>query len=460
MNGILLKNATIVNEGKIFESSVLIVGDKIEEIGLFDYLKFEKSGDWKVINCKDKLLIPGIIDDQVHFREPGLIHKGDIYSESKAAVAGGITSFMEMPNTNPQTTTIDELNKKFKIASEKSFANYSFYLGATNDNIDELLKLHTSATLSAKVCGIKVFMGSSTGNMLVDNADSLTAIFSKCKSLIAVHCEDEPIIQKNILNYKQQYGDNIPICKHPEIRSREACFKSSAFAVSLAKKFNTRLHILHLSTEDEISLLTQTEESEARVTEKRITSEVCVHHLWFNDLDYEKFGTKIKWNPAIKNESDRKALLNALKNNLIDIVATDHAPHTIEEKENSYFKAPSGGPLVQHSLNVMLELYKKGEIDLEQVVEKMCHNPARIFGVKNRGFIKKGYFADLVLIDTNKSYTVDKSNILYKCNWSPFEGFTFNSVITHTFVNGKLVFENGIIDENVRGVSLEFVVHC
>ena len=487
--GILLKDATIINEGNIFESSVLIVGDRIEEVGDksigykgigdkgienkgigyrgIGYRGNEEIGGFKdlkitIIDCKGKFLIPGIIDDQVHFREPGLTHKGDIYTESKAAVAGGITSYMEMPNTNPQTTTIEELNKKFLLASEKSLANYSFYLGATNDNIDELLKVDND-----KVCGIKVFMGSSTGNMLVDNEDSLNNIFSKCKSLIAVHCEDESIIQKNIADFKKQFGDNIPIRKHLEIRSREACFKSSAFAVSLAKKYNTRLHILHLSTEDEISLLTQTYEPEAHVTQsnyepearvtiKRITSEVCVHHLWFNDSDYEKYGNKIKWNPAIKKESDRKALLNALKNNLIDVVATDHAPHTIEEKQNSYLKAPSGGPLVQHSLNVMLELYKKGEISLEQIVEKMCHNPARIFDVKNRGFIRKGYFADLVLVDMNKSYTVNKDNILYKCKWSPFEGNTFNSVVTHTFVNGKLVFENGKIDESVRGVALEF----
>lgn len=455
----LLKDATIINDGKVFESSVLIVGDRIEDVGdkgigdkgIGDRVNEEMGGfkdlEITIIDCKGKFLIPGIIDDQVHFREPGLTHKGDIYSESKAAVAGGITSFMEMPNTNPQTATIEELNKKFKIASEKSFANYSFYLGATNDNINELLKVDNK-----NVCGIKIFMGSSTGNMLVDNVESLNNIFSKCKSLIAVHCEDEPIIQKNIADYRLHFGDNIPISKHPEIRSREACFKSSAFAVSLAKKYNTRLHILHLSTEEEINLFSQSTDLE----NKRITAEVCVHHLWFNDSDYEKYGNKIKWNPAIKKESDRKALLNALKNNLIDVVATDHAPHTIEEKQNSYLKAPSGGPLVQHSLNVMFELYKKGEISLEQIVEKMCHNPARIFDVKNRGFIRKGYFADLVLVDMNKSYTVNKDNILYKCKWSPFEGTTFNSVVTHTFVNGKLVFENGKIDESVRGVALEF----
>ncbi|OGP12416.1 MAG: dihydroorotase [Deltaproteobacteria bacterium GWA2_50_8] len=484
----ILKDTTIINEGKIFESSVFIIGDRIEEIGQYEDLNVSKLDNIKIIDCKGKYLIPGIIDDQVHFREPGLTHKGDIYSESKAAVAGGITSFMEMPNTNPQTTTIEELNKKFKIASEKSFANYSFYLGATNDNIDELLKLDSSAcfgdstTLSnisfcnTNVCGIKVFMGSSTGNMLVDNVETLNNIFCKCKSLIAVHCEDEPIIQKNLSEAKQQYGDNIPISKHPEIRSREACFKSSSLAVELAKKYNTRLHLLHLSTKEEISLLTQSpcgdsavagfvSQSDAlnlskcrkdRKDLKRITSEVCVHHLWFNDSDYEKYGTKIKWNPAIKKESDRKALLNALKNNFIDIVATDHAPHTIEEKQNSYFKAPSGGPLVQHSLNVMLELYKKGEISLEQIIEKMCHNPARIFGVKNRGFIRKGYFADLVLVDMEKTYIVSKENILYKCKWSPFEATTFNSVVTHTFVNGKLVYNNGVFDESTKGMALEF----
>ena len=442
----VIKNATIINEGKSFQASLTISNESIVEI-FTDIPSTLNLNNYIIIDAEGKFLIPGVIDDQVHFREPGLTNKGEIYTEAKAAVAGGVTSYMEMPNTNPQTTTIETLESKFKIASEKSLANYSFYLGATNDNIDELLKNDNK-----KACGIKVFMGSSTGNMLVDNEETLNNIFSKCKSLIAVHCEDENTIQKNILEYKQKYGENVPINKHPEIRSGEACFKSSSLAVKLAKKYNSRLHILHLSTEKEISLLSQSSDLE----NKRITAEVCVHHLWFNDSDYDKYGTKIKWNPAIKKESDRSALIKALKNNLIDVVATDHAPHTIEEKQNSYFKAPSGGPLVQHSLNAMIELYKKGDISLEQVVEKMCHNPARIFGVKNRGFIRKGYFADLVLVDLNSSYTVDNNNILYKCKWSPFEGTTFNSVVTHTFVNGKLVYNNGVFDESVKGKALEF----
>lgn len=442
----LIKNATIINEGKSFQASLTISNESIVEI-FTDIPSTLNLNNYIIIDAEGKFLIPGVIDDQVHFREPGLTHKGEIYTEAKAAVAGGVTSFMEMPNTNPQTTTIAELEKKFKIAAEKSLANFSFYLGATNDNIEELLKVDNN-----NVCGIKVFMGSSTGNMLVDNEETLNNIFSKCKSLIAVHCEDENTIQKNILEYKQKYGENVAINKHPEIRSGEACFKSSSLAVKLAKKYNSRLHILHLSTEKEISLLSQSSDLE----NKRITAEVCVHHLWFNDSDYDKYGTKIKWNPAIKKESDRSALIKALKNNLIDVVATDHAPHTIEEKQNSYFKAPSGGPLVQHSLNAMIELHKKGDISLEQVVEKMCHNPARIFGVKNRGFIRKGYFADLVLVDLNSSYTVDNNNILYKCKWSPFEGTTFNSVVTHTFVNGKLVYNNGVFDESVKGKALEF----
>lgn len=444
----LIKNATIINEGKSFKASLVISNERIVDV-FTDIPSNLDLNDYIIIDAEGKYLFPGIIDDQVHFREPGLTHKGEIYTEAKAAVAGGVTSFMEMPNTNPQTTTIEELRKKFKIASDKSLANYSFYLGATNDNIEELLKIDNN-----NVCGIKVFMGSSTGNMLVDNEETLNNIFSKCKSLIAVHCEDENTIQKNILEYKQKYGENVAINKHPEIRSSEACYKSSSLAVKLAKKYNSRIHILHLSTEEELSLLSQSTDLE----NKRITAEVCAHHLWFNDSDYDKYGTKIKWNPAIKKESDRIALIKALKNNLIDVVATDHAPHTIEEKQNSYFKAPSGGPLVQHSLNAMIELNKKGEISLEQVVEKMCHNPARIFGVKNRGFIRKGYFADLVLVDLNSSYTVDNNNILYKCKWSPFEGTTFNSVVNHTFVNGKLVYNNGVFDESVMGMALEFEV--
>ncbi len=442
----IIQNANIVNANTIEKGSVFIKDNKISKIQYGQITETLQSGI-KTINATGKYLMPGVIDDQVHFREPGLSHKGNIYSESKAAVAGGITSFMEMPNTIPQSTTIDLLEEKYRIAAEKSLANYSFYIGATNNNLEELLKINPK-----NVCGIKIFMGSSTGNMLVNDVKILSEIFEKVRTLIAVHCEDDDIINKNTLKFKNDFGENVPIKHHPNIRSVEACYSSSSVAVELAKKYNTRLHILHLSTEKEIGLL----QNSTNYKEKKITSEVCVHHLWFNDSDYEKYGTKIKWNPAIKKESDRKALIDALNKNTIDVIATDHAPHLIEEKQNTYFKASSGGPLVQHSLVVMLELFHKKQISLEKIVEKMCHTPAEIFNIDKRGYIKEGYWADLVLFDLNSSWEVKKDNILYKCNWSPFEGQVFASEITHTMVNGNLVYEKGSFFEKIKGKRLIF----
>ena len=443
---IIIKNAQIVNKGIRYAGSLIIKDGKISEIlkntDLFDIKK-----DDKVIDAAGKLLLPGVIDDQVHFRDPGLTHKGDFYTESKAAVAGGITSVMEMPNTKPQTTTHEELSEKLKMASKKSFTNYSFYFGATNDNIEEILKIDP-----AKVCGLKVFMGSSTGNMLVDNPSSLEKIFSSSPCLVAVHCEDEETIRKNTAFFREKYGENISVKYHPEIRSEEACYLSSSLAVKLAKKHNTRLHILHLSTAKELELLN----SDISLSEKRITAEVCVHHLWFDEGDYEKMGTRIKWNPAIKSPNDRKELLKAVLENKIDIIATDHAPHTLEEKNNSYFNSPSGGPLVQHSLVAMLELARSGKISIEKVVEKMCHAPADLFHIEKRGYIKEGYWADLVLIDSDSVWEVHPDNILYKCGWSPFEGQTFHSKVFATLVNGNLVYYDNKIDESFRGVSLNF----
>lgn len=442
----LLANATIINENKKFIGHILIKDGMIEDIFQEKTAISTLSYD-NYIEARGKLLIPGIIDDQVHFREPGLTHKAEISTESKAAVAGGVTSFMEMPNTNPQTVTQELLNKKFDIAKEKSLANYSFYIGATNDNIDELL-----LTDPSKVCGIKIFMGSSTGNMLVDNKASLEEIFSQAPVLVAVHCEDEETIKQNSAKYKELYGENVPIKYHPAIRSDEACYKSSSLAVELAKKYNTRLHILHLSSEKELELF----DEKTPLKEKRITAEVCVHHLWFDEADYEKLGASIKWNPAVKKKSDREALLNGLLLNKLDVIATDHAPHTLEEKKNSYFKAPSGGPLVQHSLQVMLELYHQGKISLEKIVEKMCHAPADLFQIDKRGYLRKGYWADIVLVDLNTKQKVEKSNLYYKCKWSPFEDYEFKSKISHTFVNGNLVFENGVFNENIKGKALLF----
>ena len=401
----------------------------------------------RIIDAGGLLLIPGIIDDQVHFREPGLTHKGDIFSESRAAVAGGITSFMDMPNTNPPTITNVLLNEKFRLGSENSLANYSFYIGATNSNLDEVLKADPS-----EVCGIKLFMGSSTGNMLVDNEKTLRDLFSKATIPVACHCESEPVIKRNSEIYRKIYGEDVPVNMHPLIRSREACFLSSSFAVKLAKEYNTRIHILHLSTADEMKLFS----SELPLAQKRITGEVCVHHLWFDETSYDEKGTFVKWNPAIKTRFDREALLNGTINDLVDIVATDHAPHTIEEKQNSYFRAPSGGPLVQHSLVAMLELWHRKSIPIEKIVEKMCHNPAILFNIRNRGFIREGYKADLCLVNPDDQWTVSKDNILYKCAWSPFEGTTFRSKVVKTIINGTVVYDDGVFNEDFRGQKLVF----
>ena len=439
---ILIKNACVVNQNKIFSSDVLIQNQKIYKVAK----NIDAVAD-KVIDADGLFLIPGIIDDQVHFREPGLTHKATISTESKAAIAGGITSFMEMPNTKPQALTQELLEDKFKIASKNSLANFSFFMGASNDNLDEILK-----TNPKNVGAIKIFMGSSTGNMLVDNKKVLEEIFSKSKMPIAVHCEDEDTIKHNLSIAIKKYGKKIPIDEHPKIRSVEACYKSSKLAVELAKKHNTRLHVFHVSTEKEIELF----ENNSELSSKKITAEVCIHHLYFDEDDYQSKGSLIKWNPAVKKSTDRKALLRALINNKIDVVATDHAPHTIEEKKKNYLDAPSGGPLVQHALNVMLDFYQKGEISLEKIVEKMCHNPAICFNIQKRGFIKEGYYADLVLIDLNKSWKVNKDNILYKCKWSPFEDKTFKGKVTHTLVNGNIVYENGVFDENKKGMRLLF----
>jgi len=439
----LIKNASIVNEGKIITGNVLISGKFITKIS---EQEISDAAD-KVIDAKGKYLFPGCIDDQVHFREPGLTHKGEIYTEAKAAVAGGVTSFMEMPNTVPNTFTQELLEEKYKRASEVSLANYSFFMGASNDNIDEVLK-----TDPKKVCGVKVFMGSSTGNMLVDKKETLEALFSKCKMLIATHCEDEATVKHNMEVYREKYGEDVPMECHPLIRSEEACYKSSSLAVELAGKYNTRLHILHISTAKELSLFDNT----LPLKEKRITAEACVHHLWFSDADYKTKGSLIKWNPAVKTARDRDAILQAVLDNRIDVIATDHAPHTKEEKAQSYFKAPSGGPLVQHSLNAMLEFYKNGKISLEKIAEKMSHAVADCFRMEKRGYIREGYFADLVLVDLDDAYTVEASNILYKCGWSPFEGVTFHSKVSHTFVSGHLVYENGTFDETKKGERLLF----
>ena len=443
MSVLVIKNATIVNEGKVFHGNILIENNFITKISESEI----NSKGGKIIDATGKYVFPGCIDDQVHFREPGLTHKGEIYTEAKAAVAGGVTSYMEMPNTIPNVFTQELLEEKYSRAAEVSLANYSFFMGASNDNIDEVLKTNPST-----VCGIKVFMGSSTGNMLVDNSETLEALFSKCNMLIAAHCEDENTIRQNMSIYKEMYGENVPMECHPLIRSEEACYKSSSLAVSLAKKHNTRLHILHISTAKELTLFDNT----IPLKQKRITAEACIHHLWFSDEDYKTKGAFIKWNPAVKKASDRDALLKGVLENKIDIIATDHAPHTLEEKQQSYFKVPSGGPLVQHSLIAMLELHHKGKITLEKIAEKMAHAVADCFRIEKRGYIREGYFADLVLVDLNDPWTVNKSNLLYKCGWSPFEGLSFQSKVTHTIVNGALVYDNGRFDENQKGQRLTF----
>jgi dihydroorotase len=442
MSSTLLKKAFVVNEGKTLLLDVLIKDGLIHAISS----NITETAD-TVIDATGKYLMPGVIDDQVHFREPGLTHKAEIHTESMAAVAGGITSFMEMPNTNPQALTQELLEQKFHRASEVSVANYTFFMGASNDNLEEVLK-----TDPKTVGAIKIFMGSSTGNMLVDNQKVLEKIFAESKMLIAVHCEDEATIQENTENFKSIYGEDIPIHLHPMIRSAEACFKSSSMAVELAKKHNTRLHVFHLSTEKEMSLF----RNDIPLKDKRITAEACIHHLWFDDSYYNEKGTLIKWNPAVKTAKDREAVFAALLDDRIDVIATDHAPHTLEEKNNTYFNAPSGGPLVQHALVAMLELSKQGKISLEKVVEKMCHAPAICFQLENRGFIKEGFAADLVLVDLNDPWEVSKENILYKCGWSPFEGQVFNAKISSTWVNGNLVYHNGKVDDSIKGQRLQF----
>ncbi len=442
MKTILIKSATIVNENRLYTADVLVKDGLIDRIdGQIDVQADQE------INAEGLYLFPGCIDDQVHFREPGLTYKADIYTESRAAVAGGITSFMEMPNTMPNTLTQQLLEDKYEIASRNSLANYSFFMGASNDNLDEVLRTDT-----ANVCGIKVFMGSSTGNMLVDNRDTLNNLFAQSPMLIAVHCEDEATIRSNLNHYKQLLGENIPITLHPKIRSAEACYLSSSLAVELAKKHNTRLHILHISTEIETHLF----DNITPLKDKRITAEACIHHLWFTEADYGTKGNLIKWNPAVKKESDRDAILQAVLDDRIDVIATDHAPHTIEEKAQPYLQAPSGGPLVQHALPALLELYHHGKIKLEQIAEKTAHNVATCFQIDKRGFIREGYWADLVLVDLSNPWNVNKNNILYKCGWSPFEGDTFRSKIMHTIVSGNLAYSNGSLIEGKAGKRLNF----
>jgi dihydroorotase len=444
MNRILIKNAKIVNEGSIFEGDVLIENEFIVEIA--DFIS-AKSSDCKIIDAEGNFLIPGAIDDQVHFREPGLTHKGDIESESRAAVAGGITSFIEQPNTIPNALTQEILEEKYQIAENNSFANYSFMMGASNDNLAEVLK-----TNPKNVAGLKIFLGSSTGNMLVDNEEVLERIFSSTPLLIAVHCEDETTIKNNLEKFKAEFGEDIPVTAHHLIRSEEACYLSSSKAIALAKKTGARLHIFHLSTAKEMELFT----NKIPLEDKKITAEVCIHHLWFTNADYDTKGNFIKWNPAVKTENDRNALWEALLDDRIDVIATDHAPHTLEEKQQSYLKAPSGGPLVQHAVVAMFEAYLQGKISVEKIVQKMAHNPAIIFKIEKRGFIKVGYYADLAIVNSGLPWTVKKDNIFAKCGWSPFEDFTFRSRITHTFVNGELVYHNFKVKDIRRGKRLLF----
>ncbi|WGK66153.1 dihydroorotase [Croceiramulus getboli] len=430
MGTLLIKDVQIVNEGKIKQGDVLIEDDRIVQI---DSSISAKNSNVQIIDAEGQHLIPGIIDDQVHFREPGLTHKANIATESAAAVAGGITSFLEMPNTDPQTTTVEKLEEKFAMAQASSYANYSFLFGGTNDNLDEILKLDKK-----QVAGLKLFLGSSTGDMLVDDPKVLEKIFSSTDFVIAVHCEDEATIKANLEEYKARYGDDIPMACHPEIRSAEACYLSSSQAIALAKKTGARLHVFHISTAAETKLF----DNKKPLKDKKITAEVCIHHLWFSDEDYQEKGSLIKWNPAVKTAQDREALWKALLDDRFDVIATDHAPHTLEEKKQVYTQAPSGGPLVQHALPAMLEMHHRGKISLEKIVEKMCHNPAILFDIEKRGYIREGYKADLVLVDLNNPWAVQPGNILYKCGWSPFQGTTFKSRVTHTFVNGRLAYKN------------------
>lgn len=458
MNGYLIRNATIVNEGKIFVGDVLIEEERIRKVS--SSIEHPASStehrvpsteyrapSIETIDATGKYLLPGIIDDQVHFRDPGLTHKGDLFSESRAAVAGGVTSFMDMPNTDPKTTTLALLDEKNKIAASKAMANYAFFFGATNENLDEIRRIDPH-----KVCGVKIFLGASTGNMLVDNQATIRAILSQSPVLVAIHAEDEEIIQANSRMFREKYGEDVLMEAHPLIRSAEACYRSSEQAVKLARESGSRLHILHLSTARELELL----DRGMPLKEKRITGEVCVHHLWFNDSDYKRLGARIKWNPAIKSAADQQALLTGILDDTIDIIATDHAPHLLEEKANSYFSCPSGGPLIQHTLVAMLEFYHQGKIPLEQVVRKMTHNVAELYRIEQRGYIREGYYADLVLVDLNAPWMVARENILYKCGWSPFEGTTFQSAVDSTWVNGNLAYHQGEVDESYRGKRLSF----
>lgn len=440
---IVVRSGTIVNEGRQYQSDILIKNGRVEKIAP----SISIEGAFEEIDATGKLILPGCIDDQVHFREPGLTHKANLYTESRAAVAGGITSFMEMPNTVPNALTQELLEDKYAIAAKSSLANYSFFMGASNENVEEVLK-----TNERDVCGIKIFMGSSTGNMLVDNETTLNNLFSKVPMLIATHCEDEATIRANTAAAKEKHGENVPISEHPYIRSEEACYLSSSLAVRLAKNHGTRLHVLHISTAKELELF----DNSIPLEQKKITAEACIHHMWFSEEQYADKGTFIKWNPAVKKATDRDAILQGVLDNKIDIIATDHAPHTIEEKNNSYFNAPSGGPLVQHGLLAMLEKMKEGKISIERVVEKMAHAPAVLFEIEDRGFIREGYFADLVIVNPSENYKVTKENILYKCGWSPFEGVNFSHTIDSTLVNGNVVYKSGGIVEATQGSRLLF----
>jgi len=442
---LLIKNASIVNEGSIKVGDVLVVDGRIEKVG--ENIEVSSSAKVIEIDATGLHLFPGCIDDQVHFREPGLTHKGDLFTESRAAVAGGVTSFMEMPNTVPNALTQELLENKYQLAANRSIGNFSFFMGVSNDNISEVLKTNPN-----DVCGVKIFMGSSTGSMLVDNERTLETIFSSSPALIATHCEDEATILANLQEFKQEFGEELSVKFHPLIRSAEGCYMSSHVAVGLAKKYNSRLHILHISTAMETELF----KNDLPLEQKKITAEACIHHLWFSDADYATLGNLIKWNPAIKTATDRDAIWKALLDNRIDVIATDHAPHTLEEKSRRYLDAPSGGPLVQHGLIAMLEFYHRQKISLERIAQKMAHSVARCFRIVDRGFIREGYFADLVLVDLNKPYTVTKENLLYKCGWSPFEGTTFRSSVTHTFVNGNLVYHDGLIKEGTTGMRMKF----
>ncbi len=443
MKSILITGANIVNEGRITPGDLLIREGRISKIG--PDLSLEAADIH--LDARGKHLFPGVIDDQVHFREPGLTHKGEIYTEAKAGVAGGTTSYMEMPNTVPQAVTIKLLEEKYARAKEVSLANYSFFLGGTNDNLEEILKLDLE-----NVCGLKVFQGSSTGNMVVDNIESLEGIFKEFKGLLAIHSENDHIIKANLEEYKKIYGDDIPVKFHPKIRSEEACYDASSRAVAMAKKYGTRLHILHISTAKELELF----DNSIPLEEKKITAEACIHHMWFAEEDYDTKGNRIKWNPAVKTANDRDQIFQAMLDDRIDVIATDHAPHTLEEKAQSYLKAPSGGPLIQHSLVAMLDFYHQGKISLEKIADKMTHRVARLFRIKDRGFIREGYLADLVLVDLNSPWTVSKENILAKCGWSPFEGHTFQSRVTHTIVSGHLAYSEGVFDESKKGERLTF----